>query len=43
MEMFMFMMHVADAVWVALHICTMGTWGTKIPQNQKESKTKMSQ
>lgn len=40
MEMFMFIMPVADAVWVALHICTMGTWGAKIPQNQKESQNK---
>lgn len=39
MEMFLLMMHVADDVWVALNIFTMGTWGVKIPQNQKEAKT----
>lgn len=39
-EMFIFTMHVADAGWVALRVCTVGTRGAKIPQNQKEAKTK---
>lgn len=35
----MFIIYVSDAVWFALHICTTGMCGAKIPQNQEEAKT----